>query len=204
MRARTTSPGARLGRARPWTVGTPIVVVAHAPGGAARTGLLHQEPPFTAGTTVGEERERAAAPPRAAAAAVDTSAAALAQDPEGAQSVAALERARRPDAWSVDAHVEATFTGHGLGGIARGRRTGELSGGQVARLSLVWLLLSRSDVLLLDELTNHLSLFLVTQLEDALPDYPGAVVIASHDRRLRAGWTGRRLDLGEESLRSGG
>ncbi|HCX83588.1 MAG TPA: antibiotic ABC transporter ATP-binding protein, partial [Micrococcales bacterium] len=48
----------------------------------------------------------------------------------------------------------------------------------------------------LDEPTNHLSLVLVTQLEDALGRYPGAVVVASHDRWLRRAWTGLTLDLG--------
>jgi len=91
-----------------------------------------------------------------------------------------------------------------IAGRDENRPVAELSGGQRRRLALAMVLADPPEVLLLDEPTNHLSLFLVTQLEDALPDYPGAVVIASHDRRLRAGWTGRRLDLGEESLRSGG
>ncbi len=57
------------------------------------------------------------------------------------------------------------------------------------------LLASPPDLLLLDEPTNHLSLLLATQLEAALPDYPGAVVVASHDRWLRRTWTGAHLDL---------
>lgn len=70
-----------------------------------------------------------------------------------------------------------------------------LSVGQRRRLALAVLLADPPDVLLLDEPTNHLSLVLVTQLEDAIGDYPGAVVIASHDRWLRRSWTHRRLDL---------
>uniref|UniRef100_UPI0028AD6021 ATP-binding cassette domain-containing protein n=1 Tax=Miniimonas arenae TaxID=676201 RepID=UPI0028AD6021 len=71
-----------------------------------------------------------------------------------------------------------------------------MSVGQQRRLALAVVLADPPDVLLLDEPTNHLSLVLVTQLEDALGRYPGAVVVASHDRWLRRAWTGLTLDLG--------
>ena len=48
---------------------------------------------------------------------------------------------------------------------------------------------------LLDEPTNHLSLRLAGELEDALGTYPGAVVVASHDRWLRTRWDGATLAL---------
>ncbi|MFD1048847.1 ABC transporter ATP-binding protein, partial [Kibdelosporangium lantanae] len=51
------------------------------------------------------------------------------------------------------------------------------------------------EVLLLDEPTNHLSLSLVEELEDALRQAPGAVVIASHDRWLRRTWSGDEMVL---------
>lgn len=70
-----------------------------------------------------------------------------------------------------------------------------LSVGQQRRLALAVLLADPPDVLLLDEPTNHLSLLLVTQLEAAILDYPGGVVVASHDRWLRRIWTGQHLDL---------
>jgi macrolide transport system ATP-binding/permease protein len=38
-------------------------------------------------------------------------------------------------------------------------------------------------------------LSLVTALEEAIPEYPGAVVVASHDRWLRERWSGARLEL---------
>jgi len=50
-------------------------------------------------------------------------------------------------------------------------------------------------VFLLDEPTNHLSLDLATELEDALGSYPGAVIVASHDRWLRRRWHGATLPL---------
>ena len=75
------------------------------------------------------------------------------------------------------------------------RPVGSLSVGQRRRLDLAVLLADPPEVLLLDEPTNHLSVLLATDLEAALADYPGAVVVASHDRWLRAGWTGRVLEL---------
>lgn len=70
-----------------------------------------------------------------------------------------------------------------------------LSVGQQRRLSLAVLLADPPDVVLLDEPTNHLSLLLATHLETAIPDYPGSVVVASHDRWLRRTWAGQHLDL---------
>ncbi|GAA3755881.1 ABC-F family ATP-binding cassette domain-containing protein [Plantactinospora mayteni] len=67
---------------------------------------------------------------------------------------------------------------------------GELSTGQRRRLALARLVSEPADLLLLDEPTNHLSPGLVEELEAALADYPGAVVVVSHDRRLRERWRG--------------
>ncbi|MFI7424012.1 ABC-F family ATP-binding cassette domain-containing protein [Nonomuraea sp. NPDC049684] len=85
-------------------------------------------------------------------------------------------------------------------GLIRARdanlRVGELSAGQRRRLALALLIADPPDVLLLDEPTNHLSPGLADELEAAMAaDGPGAVVVASHDRWLRARWRGRRLHL---------
>ena len=75
------------------------------------------------------------------------------------------------------------------------RPIGSLSVGQQRRLDLAILLANPPEVLLLDEPTNHLSLVLVTQLEASISQYPGTVLIASHDRWLRDRWQGTRLHL---------
>ncbi|GAA4379058.1 ABC-F family ATP-binding cassette domain-containing protein [Agromyces bauzanensis] len=75
------------------------------------------------------------------------------------------------------------------------RPVGSLSVGQQRRLALALVIARPPHVFLLDEPTNHLSLALATDLEEALGTYPGAVVIASHDRWLRRRWVGERLEL---------
>ncbi|MFE1100351.1 ABC-F family ATP-binding cassette domain-containing protein [Nocardiopsis alba] len=86
-----------------------------------------------------------------------------------------------------------------LSGRDEHRPVGALSLGQRRRLELAILLADPPELLLLDEPTNHLSLPLVTALERAIGEYPGTVVIASHDRWIRERWAGARLDLEAES-----
>ena len=62
--------------------------------------------------------------------------------------------------------------------------TGRFSGGERARLALAILVARRPNLLLLDEPTNHLDLEMRHALLVALQDFPGAVVIVSHDRTL--------------------
>ncbi|MEV3937459.1 ribosomal protection-like ABC-F family protein [Glycomyces sp. NPDC049804] len=70
-----------------------------------------------------------------------------------------------------------------------------LSVGQRRRLELARLVTRPVDVLLLDEPTNHLSPMLAEQLQEALADYAGTVVLVSHDRRLRESFRGRHLTM---------
>jgi macrolide transport system ATP-binding/permease protein len=75
------------------------------------------------------------------------------------------------------------------------RPVAALSVGQQRRVALALILARPPHVFLLDEPTNHLSLALASELEAALGGYPGAVVIASHDRWLRRRWTGAEIAL---------
>lgn len=75
------------------------------------------------------------------------------------------------------------------------RPVGRLSIGQQRRTALALIIARPPHVFLLDEPTNHLSLTLATELEDALGTYPGAVVVASHDRWLRRRWSSPTLRL---------
>lgn len=67
----------------------------------------------------------------------------------------------------------------------------DLSLGQRRRVSLGIILSSPPDLLLFDEPTNHLSLALAEELEHALLDFAGTVVITSHDRWVRRQWRER-------------
>ena len=70
-----------------------------------------------------------------------------------------------------------------------------LSGGEKRRVALTQLLLSQARSLLLDEPTNHLDAESVNWLEHHLVDYPGAILIVTHDRYFLDNVTGWILEL---------
>ncbi|MFE9928702.1 ATP-binding cassette domain-containing protein [Streptomyces sp. NPDC005533] len=70
-----------------------------------------------------------------------------------------------------------------------------LSAGQRRKLELARLVARPLDLLLLDEPTNHLAPAVVEELEAALAHFGGTLVLVTHDRRLRAAFRGRRLEL---------
>jgi macrolide transport system ATP-binding/permease protein len=75
---------------------------------------------------------------------------------------------------------------------------GSLSAGQQRRLALARLLLGGFSTLIVDEPTNHLAPVLVEQLEEALADFAGTLVMVSHDRALRD-WFARNAKKSEKS-----
>ena len=78
-----------------------------------------------------------------------------------------------------------------LSGSDLSRPLGQLSVGQRRRVALGCIVANRPHVLVMDEPTNHLSLTLAEELEEALMSTLGAVIVASHDRCCGADGTGR-------------
>ena len=85
----------------------------------------------------------------------------------------------------LDERIPATLAELGLAVGAEATMTG-LSGGQVARVALAALLLSRFDIVLLDEPTNDLDLAGLARLEEFVTGLRGGVVLVSHDREFMA------------------
>jgi ATP-binding cassette ChvD family protein len=71
----------------------------------------------------------------------------------------------------------------------------KLSGGEKRRVALCQLLLRQPDLLLLDEPTNHLDAETIAWLEKHLRNYPGAVIMVTHDRYFLDNVTGWILEL---------
>ncbi len=72
-----------------------------------------------------------------------------------------------------------------------------LSPGELTRAELAVLAATRTTCLVLDEPTNHLDIASLEAVEAALADWPGALVVASHDQRFRAALqVNRTVELG--------
>jgi ATP-binding cassette subfamily F protein 3 len=76
----------------------------------------------------------------------------------------------------------------------------DLSGGEKGRISLLKLMLSKANFLLMDEPTNHLDIDSKEILEDALLDYQGTVFVISHDRYFLNRVTNKILELTADGI----
>lgn len=77
-----------------------------------------------------------------------------------------------------------------------------LSGGERAKLCFAHMALTRGNVLILDEPTNHIDLGTKEVLEDALAEFQGTIILVSHDRYLINKVASRVLELSPEGVRS--
>ncbi|TSB28818.1 ABC transporter ATP-binding protein [Serratia marcescens] len=86
------------------------------------------------------------------------------------------------DAWTIRSRAASLLHGLGFSNEQLQSPVRDFSGGWRMRLNLAQALVCRSDLLLLDEPTNHLDLDAVIWLERWLKNYPGTLVLISHDR----------------------
>ncbi|ASK61435.1 ABC transporter ATP-binding protein [Virgibacillus phasianinus] len=91
------------------------------------------------------------------------------------------ERFQEEGGYEIDSQIRRIMSGLQITDLAE-KEWGQLSGGERTKVGLAQLLLTAPDLLLLDEPTNHLDLFAIEWLTDFINNYPGAVVIVSHDR----------------------
>ena len=94
-----------------------------------------------------------------------------------------------------EAETEVVLKGLGFRQTDFTRQTSEFSGGWKMRIILAKVILRKPNVFLLDEPTNHLDIESIQWLEDFLKDYPGAVVLISHDRTFLDNVTRRTIEI---------
>jgi ATP-binding cassette subfamily F protein 3 len=103
-------------------------------------------------------------------------------DEDGERQARLHEALLHADGYSARARAGELMHGLGFAPDDEARPVSHFSGGWRMRLNLAQALMCRSDLLLLDEPTNHLDLDAVIWLEEWLRNYPGTLLLISHDR----------------------
>ena len=102
--------------------------------------------------------------------------------------------------YSIRARASELLDGLGFSQEQMGWSLTQFSGGWRMRLNLAQALLCRSDLLLLDEPTNHLDLDAVMWLERWLQNYPGTLILISHDRDFLDPIVGRIIHIENQAM----
>ena len=158
----------------------------------ARVGYLEQEPQLDPKKTVRENVMEGVAAKKALLDRYNEIAANYSD--ETADEMAKLQdQIDSKNLWDLDSQVDLAMDA--LRCPADDADIGKLSGGEKRRVALCKLLLDQPDLLLLDEPTNHLDAESVNWLEGHLRNYPGAILIVTHDRYFLDNVTGWILEL---------
>jgi ATPase subunit of ABC transporter with duplicated ATPase domains len=158
----------------------------------ARVGYLPQEPQLDAGNSV---RENVMAGVALQKAIVDRyNELATNYSDETADEMTKLQdEIEAKGLWDLDSKVDQAMDA--LRCPPDDAEVAKLSGGERRRVALCRLLLEQPDLLLLDEPTNHLDAESVSWLEGHLRNYPGAILIVTHDRYFLDNVTSWILEL---------
>ena len=158
----------------------------------ARVGYLEQEPQLDPKKTVRENVMEGVAAKKALLDRYNEIAANYSD--ETADEMAKLQdQIDSKNLWDLDSQVDLAMDA--LRCPADDADVTKLSGGERRRVALCKLLLDAPDLLLLDEPTNHLDAESVNWLEGHLRNYPGAILIVTHDRYFLDNVTGWILEL---------
>jgi ATP-binding cassette ChvD family protein len=158
----------------------------------ARVGYLEQEPQLDPKKTVRENVMEGVAAKKALLDRYNEIAANYSD--ETADEMAKLQdQIDSKNLWDLDSQVDLAMDA--LRCPADDADVTKLSGGERRRVALCKLLLDQPDLLLLDEPTNHLDAESVNWLEGHLRNYPGAILIVTHDRYFLDNVTGWILEL---------
>jgi len=158
----------------------------------ARVGYLPQEPQLDPAKNVRENVMEGAADKRALLDRYNELAANYSD--ETAEEMAKLQdEIEARGLWDLDSKIDQAMDA--LRCPADETKVETLSGGEKRRVALCRLLLEQPDLLLLDEPTNHLDAETVAWLEGHLQQYPGAVLIVTHDRYFLDNVTSWILEL---------
>jgi len=158
----------------------------------ARVGYLEQEPQLDAKKTVRENVMEGVAAKKAVLDRYNEIAANYSD--ETADEMAKLQdKIDSQNLWDLDSQVDLAMDA--LRCPSDDAEVTKLSGGERRRVALCKLLLDQPDLLLLDEPTNHLDAESVNWLEGHLRNYPGAILIVTHDRYFLDNVTSWILEL---------
>ncbi|MGL4738197.1 MAG: ABC-F family ATP-binding cassette domain-containing protein [Cellulosilyticaceae bacterium] len=86
--------------------------------------------------------------------------------------------------WEADSEASQMLQGLGIGTDLHYMKMKDLQGGEKVKVLLAQALFGQPGILLLDEPTNHLDIQSVNWLEDFLLNFPGTVIVVSHDRHF--------------------
>ena len=99
------------------------------------------------------------------------------------------------DGYNLEAECSRVLQGLGFLVEDFDKQTNTFSGGWRMRIELAKILLQKPDCILLDEPTNHLDIESIIWLEAWLQDYPGSVILVSHDRTFLDAVTNRTIEI---------